>query len=151
MDRSKREFYIAGRTFHTPTFKTATGRAAFHVVPMPPLKGAGAGELRLMTIRSEGQFNTVVYEEEDVYRGQERRDVILMHASDRARLGLELDQLVTVRSVTGVLNNILVRDAAIHPGNAAMYYPEANVLVPRNTDPNSGTPAFKSVRVTIAT
>ena len=33
-----------------------------------------------MTVRSEGQFNTVVYEEEDIYRGQERRDVILMNA-----------------------------------------------------------------------
>ena len=31
-----------------------------------------------MTVRSEGQFNTVVYEEEDIYRAQERRDVILM-------------------------------------------------------------------------
>ena len=27
-------------------------------------------ELRLMTIRSEEQFNTVVYEEEDLYRGR---------------------------------------------------------------------------------
>ena len=32
-----------------------------------------------MTVRSEGQFNTVVYEEEDLYRGQDRRDVILMN------------------------------------------------------------------------
>ena len=32
-----------------------------------------------MTVRSEGQFNTVVYEEEDLYRGQTRRDVILLH------------------------------------------------------------------------
>jgi molybdopterin-dependent oxidoreductase alpha subunit len=151
VETTKKEFYIAGRTFHAPTFKTPTGRAAFHAVPIPPLKGEDAGALRLMTIRSEGQFNTVVYEEEDVYRGQERRDVILMHASDRARLGLALDQLVTVRSVTGVLHNIRVRDAAIHPGNAAMYYPEANVLVPRTIDPKSGTPAFKSVTVTIAT
>ena len=59
--------------------------------PPAPLKGA-PGEMRLMTIRSEGQFNTVVYEEEDIYRGQERRDVILMHPSDRERLGLRLDQ-----------------------------------------------------------
>ena len=29
-----------------------------------------------MTLRSEGQFNTVVYEDEDVYRGNERRDVV---------------------------------------------------------------------------
>ena len=32
------------------------------------------GRLRMMTIRSEGQFNTVVYEEQDIYRGQERRE-----------------------------------------------------------------------------
>jgi hypothetical protein len=30
-----------------------------------------------------------------------------------------------------------------------MYYPEANVLVPRHADPLSKTPAFKSVVVTI--
>ena len=40
-----------------------------------------------MTVRSEGQFNTVVYETEDFYRGQERRDVILLHPDDAARLG----------------------------------------------------------------
>ena len=45
-------------------------------------------QLRLMTVRSEGQFNTVVYEEEDIYRGQERRDVILMNPADIERLGL---------------------------------------------------------------
>jgi hypothetical protein len=28
-----------------------------------------------------------------------------------------------------------------------MYYPEANVLVPRAVDPESGTPAFKNVAV----
>ena len=30
-----------------------------------------------MTVRSEGQFNTVVYEDYDLYRGVDRRDVIL--------------------------------------------------------------------------
>ena len=33
----------------------------------------------------------------------------------------------------------------IRPGNLAMYYPEANALVPRRIDAASGTPAFKSV------
>jgi formylmethanofuran dehydrogenase subunit D len=32
-----------------------------------------------------------------------------------------------------------------------MYYPEANMLVPRRTDPQSKTPAFKGVVVTIET
>jgi anaerobic selenocysteine-containing dehydrogenase len=37
----------------------------------------------------------------------------------------------------------------VRPGNALMYYPEANTLVPRDVDPRSKTPAFKSVLVDI--
>jgi hypothetical protein len=37
----------------------------------------------------------------------------------------------------------------IRSGNAAMYYPEANILVDRRLDAESRTPAFKSVRVSI--
>jgi anaerobic selenocysteine-containing dehydrogenase len=102
-----------------------------------------------MTVRSEGQFNTVVYEEEDIYRGQERRDVILMHRADIDRLGLRIDERVTVRSPVGEMRGILVREFDIRPGNALMYYPEANVLVPAVTDPLSKTPAFKCVLITV--
>ena len=38
---------------------------------------------------------------------------------------------------------------AIRAGNAAMYYPESNILVPRDTDPHSGTPSFKAVTVSV--
>ena len=103
-----------------------------------------------MTIRSEGQFNTVVYEEEDIYRGQDRRDVILMNQADIDRLGLQIDQSVTITSEAGQMANILVRAIDIKSGNAAMYYPEANVLVPKSVDPASKTPAFKSVLVVVA-
>jgi anaerobic selenocysteine-containing dehydrogenase len=96
-----------------------------------------------MTLRSEGQFNTVVYEEEDVYRGNERRDVVMMNADDAARLGLRRDQRVRVENAVGMLE-VLVRTAPLPPGNLAMYYPEANVLIPRTIDPASGTPVFKS-------
>ena len=99
-----------------------------------------------MTVRSEGQFNTVVYEEEDIYRGQDRRDVILMNAADIERLGL------TSRPA-GDGAQRRRRDARtswcapfdIRAGNAVMYFPEANVLVPTTVDPQSKTPAFKSV------
>jgi anaerobic selenocysteine-containing dehydrogenase len=102
----------------------------------------------MMTIRSEGQFNTVVYEEEDLYRGTTRRDVIMMAAEDVARLGLREGDPVTVRSAAGSLD-VVVAEVNIRPGNTAMYYPEANVLVDRNIDPESLTPAFKSVAVTV--
>jgi molybdopterin-dependent oxidoreductase alpha subunit len=148
IDRTKREFHIAGRIFHEPRFPTPSGRAKF-TVSAPPPAADDNGHLRLMTVRSEGQFNTVVYEEEDIYRGQERRDVILMHAYDIARLGLKVDQRVTVRSAAGAMPGILVRPFDIRPGNALMYYPEANILVPTTTDPLSKTPAFKNVAIVV--
>ena len=151
IDQTKEEFQIGGRTFHAPKFATPSGRANIHVHELPELTGQD-GELRLMTVRSEGQFNTVVYEEYDYYRGQERRDVILLHPDDVSRLGLKAEQRVTVRSATGAMPNILVRPFPdIRAGNALMYYPEANVLVPRSLDPQSKTPAFKSVLVTLET
>ena len=148
IDQTRQEFQIAGRTFHEPNFPTPSGKARFHAVEIPP-RAASAGELTLMTLRSEGQFNTVVYEEEDLYRGQERRDVILMNAGDMERLGLRADQPVVVRSAIGELR-VLARPLDIRAGNAAMYYPEANVLVPRDADPESRTPAFKAAPVTVA-
>lgn len=150
IDQSKQEFQIGGRTFHQPEFSTDDGRAVLHVHALPPLKGTGDGELRLMTVRSEGQFNTVVYEEHDLYRNQDRRDVILVHPDDLQHLELEHNELVTVRSETGCLRNILARGyRSIRPGNALMYYPEANELVARRADPDSKTPAFKGVVVQI--
>jgi molybdopterin-dependent oxidoreductase alpha subunit len=148
VDQTRREFHVDGRILHTPRFATPSGKAQFKAHPLPPLRGS-PGQLRLMTVRSEGQFNTVVYEEEDVYRGQDRRNVILMNRQDVVRLGLRVDQRVTVRSEAGSLSGILVRVHDIRAGNALMYFPEANVLVPAVTDPASKTPAFKAVLVTV--
>ncbi|MGI8980490.1 MAG: FdhF/YdeP family oxidoreductase [Pirellulaceae bacterium] len=150
IDKTKQEFAIDGRIFHEPKFPTADGKAVMHTHELPELAGS-ENQLRLMTVRSEGQFNTVVYENEDIYRGQDRRDVILLHPDDMLRLGFSEDQRVTVRSETGSMPNILARSYPdIRAGNALMYYPEANVLVPRHADPQSKTPAFKSILVTIS-
>jgi molybdopterin-dependent oxidoreductase alpha subunit len=149
ISQTKEEFQIDGRTFHQPKFPTETGRASLHVHRLPDLQG-GDRELRLMTVRSEGQFNTVVYEDEDLYRGQERRDVILMNPADLDRFGLLHDQRVSVVSETGRMDHVLARSfAEIREGNALMYYPEANILVSRGTDAQSKTPAFKGVVIWI--
>ena len=102
-----------------------------------------------MTLRSEGQFNTVVYEEEDLYRGNTRRDVVMMSAADGERLGLVEDQSVSVETSAGRMR-VVVAFADIPPGNLAMYYPEANQIVPRRVDRASGTPAFKSIAARIS-
>ena len=143
IDRTKDEFQIQGRTFHEPHFNTPSGKLRVSAPPLPEVPG-GDGQFRLMTLRSEGQFNTVVYEEEDLYRGTRRRDVVMMNAGDAIRLALNEDDPVSVETETGRMT-VVVSTIDIPPGNLAMYYPEANVLVPRRIDPDSGTPAFKSV------
>lgn len=148
--KSKKEFLIPDRIHHRPVFPTQSGRATFQAHKIPALPELGPRELRLMTVRSEGQFNTVVYEVEDVYRGQERRDVILMNQADITRMGLTRDQTVTIENATGSLYNILVREFDIKEGCALMYCPEANVLIPRTADPRSKTPAYKSIVVTVS-
>ncbi len=145
IDETKREFAIEGRVLHEPRFATSDRKARFQITPLPdvPVK---PGELRLMTLRSEGQFNTVVYEEEDLYRGNKRRDVVMMSLEDAVQMKLKEGSRVVVESQTGRMEaSVAIVD--IRPGNLAMYYPEANALVPRRIDPRSKTPAFKSVAV----
>ncbi|MDA1025068.1 MAG: FdhF/YdeP family oxidoreductase [Planctomycetota bacterium] len=147
IDETSREFTIDGRIFHEPSFPTESGRASFQPVSIPRVD-RHEDELVLMTVRSEGQFNTVVYEEEDLYRGQDRRDVVLLHRDDMAARGIEPDQLVEVTSEIDSMR-VVARPYDIARGCACMYYPEANRLVPRAIDRSSRTPAFKSIPVLV--
>jgi anaerobic selenocysteine-containing dehydrogenase len=147
IDNTKKEFSIPGRMLDRPAFPTADGKAALAVHDLPP---APAG-LTLMTIRSEGQFNTVVYEEEDLYRNQTRRDIVLIHPDDVRTYGLTDGGRCRIASTAGEMRGQIVSAFdQIRPGCVAMYYPESNVLVPKAADPLSRTPAYKSVAVTIA-
>jgi molybdopterin-dependent oxidoreductase alpha subunit len=146
IDRTKKEFSIPGRALDTPTFPTADGKAHLAVHDLP----AAPDGLVLMTIRSEGQFNTVVYEEEDLYRNQTRRDIVLIHPDDIRRFGLTAGGRCRIASTTGEMRGQIVSAFdQIRPGCVAMYYPESNVLVPKAADPLSRTPAYKSIAVTL--
>ena len=150
LDETREEFQIEGRTYHTPRFATEDGRARLHVHELPALMTTGPTEFRLMTIRSEGQFNTVVYEDYDAYRGAPSRDVVLIHPDDLTSLGAIGGQRVTVEGPAGRLPNYqLFSFDRIKAGNVAMYFPEANVLLGRGVDKKSRTPAFKGALVSI--
>ena len=146
---TKDEFHIPGRILHTPTFPTESGKAKFIYHSIPNLIPLKKDELQLLSVRSEGQFNTVVYEDEDLYRGQDRRNVVLMNKNDMDRLGFIKDDRVIVKSKTGVLDNILARPFDIKKGAVLMYYPEVNSLIGQSVDPLSRTPGFKSTIVNI--
>lgn len=139
---------------------TATGKATF-VTPdglkedldMP---GVGHNCLRLMTLRSNDQFNTTVYGYDDRFRGiKNTRKVVLMNRSDIDRMGLKVGQAVTLRTVAhdGVdrhLSGMLVVAYNIPLGCIGGYYPECNVLLPIwHYAIGSKTPAAKGIPVTV--
>jgi molybdopterin-dependent oxidoreductase alpha subunit len=151
LDETKEEFHIEGRTLHEPLFKTADGKATMKVVPIPTFEGRSSGkkQFRLMSVRSEGQFNSIVYEEQDAWRGQQERWVVLMNPEDMRSLGLRENDFVSLKSATGIMRHVKVRSFTIRRGNVLGYYPETNVLISTATDKRSLTPSFKNTLIEI--
>ena len=146
LDQGK-EFTIPGRIKHVPEFNTENNKANLAVIKAIDPR-AEAGWFNLLTFRSEGQFNTIIYEEEDLYRGVEQRNVIFMNPKDIKAKALKEGHPVWVVSEVGKMRVELV-SGPIRRGNVAMYYPEANAIVPGRVDPQSRTPVFKKVSVRV--
>lgn len=152
IDVAKKEFFIRNRIKHTPEFNMPDNRAVFIVNPHDhPEERKAQHAFTLMSIRSEGQFNSIIYEESDSYRDTKHRHSVLMNEDDIAALGLKEKDKVTLRSDTGEMRNLDVVAFDLPRGNIAAYYPEANVLVGQTVDQRSRTPAFKSVPVSVET
>jgi len=148
IDASKREFHVGGRLKHRPEFATASGRARLHVHPLPETRQQGF-PFALTSVRSEGQFNSIVYEEQDSYRGVPSRWSVLMSRADMTALGIDEGMRVHLESPHGRMDNVIALPFALPPGNAMAYYPEANALTGTAVDPASRTPAFKNTPVRI--
>ena len=148
IDVAKREFHIANRLIHSPVFNTPNGKAQFRVCALPSPARRDRG-FALSTIRSEGQFNSIIYEEKDSYRGTQTRWSVLMNAADMDRLGVQTGGLVTLRSDRGEMKNLRVYAFDVPAGDVFAYYPEANVLTGTEIDPRSRTPSFKHTRVDV--
>jgi anaerobic selenocysteine-containing dehydrogenase len=103
----------------------------------------------LASIRSEGQFNSIIYEETDSYRYNADRWSVLVSPEDLQRLGLLAGQRVDIHSADGEMRGLKVHPFDLPPGNLMAYYPEANVLTDRSRDPRSQTPRFKSIPVAL--
>ena len=146
---AKREFHIRGRLLHTPHFNTASGKAQFQVNPLPPV--SSDRPFTLATLRSEGQFNSIIYEEKDSYRGTPHRWVAMMNAADITRFGKSEGDTVDLVSDAGRMEGVELYAFDVPEGNLLTYYPEANVLTGIEVDPRSKTPAFKGVKVSVET
>ena len=94
IDATNTEFQVAGRVFSAPQFFTPNGRAQLIQTPLSELKfhvpnhfggmteGGRGFVLNLMTVRSHGQHNTVVYKAADWYRVMPHRQTLLISFED---------------------------------------------------------------------
>ncbi|MBP0493678.1 FdhF/YdeP family oxidoreductase [Pararoseomonas indoligenes] len=151
----QRDMPVKRREWRTDTKRAnfVTPKALDEDKDMPDV---GHDALRLMTLRSNDQFNTTVYGYDDRFRGiKNTRKVVLMNRSDIDRLGLKVGQAVTLRTVAndGVdrsLSGMLVVAYNIPIGCIGGYYPECNVLLPIwHYAAGSKTPAAKGIPVTV--
>jgi molybdopterin-dependent oxidoreductase alpha subunit len=149
IDVAKREFHVRGRLLHTADFNTDDGKANFVVSDGAAPEHVSEPQFTLMSIRSEGQFNSIVYEEKDTYRGVTSRWTVLMNQQDALQMKVNEGEFVDITSEQGCMAKVAVKVANIPRQCAAVYYPEANVLTSRKMDPRSYTPAFKSIAVEI--
>jgi anaerobic selenocysteine-containing dehydrogenase len=105
----------------------------------------------LTTVRSHDQYNTTIYGMSDRYRGVHgRRDVVFMNPQDMQERGLETGDAIRVLGMYRSLHDFVAVSYAVALGSCAAYYPEANGLIALESfDPQSFTPAYKSVPVQI--
>ena len=138
-------------------WNTQSGKAQF-TVPDAINASFDTGEdqdvLRLVTLRSNDQFNTTVYGYDDRFRGiHGTRDVLLLNPADMKRYGIENGQEVGLETVAedGVyrsLGGLRAVPYNIPEGSCGGYYPECNVLIPIYQHAlGSKVPAAKSVPV----
>lgn len=150
--------FYRGNPARERIWKTDSGKA---VITTPPqLNSLGftdkPGRYRLLTMRSNDQFNTTIYGYSDRFRGIEgTRDVVLINPEDIDDAGLadgDIVRLVTdfEDGVSRDLGGLKLVAYKLPRGTIASYYPECNVLVPiTHHDQLSKTPASKSIPVRV--
>jgi predicted molibdopterin-dependent oxidoreductase YjgC len=122
-------------------FPLPSGRARLELSDVPE-RVLGERELWLATRRGK-QFNSIVQADLDGLTGA-RRDHVLMHPVDIERLGLSPDGRVRLRNEHGTFDG-RVFVANVTPGNAQMFWPEANVLLASGKlDPAGQVPDYNA-------
>ena len=139
-------------------WETKSGKAEFNIPRA--LNGAGFndidGRFRLVTVRSNDQYNTTVYGYDDRFRGiKGTRMVAMMNRGDMTANDLADGDTIALESdardqVERVVEGLRVVPYDIPAGCIAGYYPELNPLIPiEHHALDSHVPAAKSVPVRI--
>ena len=150
--------FYRGNKARERIWQTESGKAAFTAPKTLTATGFedAPGRYRLMTMRSNDQFNTTIYGFSDRLRGIEgTRQVLLMSPREIERAGLHAGQMVTLvgdadDGVHREAGPLKVTPFALPDGCLGAYYPEMNPLIAlAHHDEQSKTPAAKSVPVRI--
>ena len=136
---------------------TPSGKAEFVVPSTLDASGLGDGELlRLVTLRSNDQFNTTIYGYRDRFRGIEgTRRVVLVGEEDMRRLDLREGELVALEAEYGdgiarAVGGLRVTRYDLPAGCVVGYYPECNPLLASHHHAiDAHVPAGKSIPVRI--
>lgn len=139
-------------------WKTPTGKANFTTPQsLTNRMEENDGVFQLMTLRSNGQFNTTIYRNEDRLRGiYGGRMVVLMNPADMAQLNVIAGEEVTLSSAAGdqvrrEMHGFKVVPYNIPKGCIGAYYPECNALMPLwHYAEEAKVPAAKSVPVYVS-
>ncbi|KQR69523.1 formate dehydrogenase [Rhizobium sp. Leaf341] len=139
-------------------WKTESGKAEFKLPKSLSASFApdGPDVLRLMTLRSNDQFNTTVYGYDDRFRGVDgTRMVLFLNKKEMAKIGARAGEKIALETVAddGVarrIDGLQIVPYDIPDGCCGAYYPECNVLIPLwQHAERSKVPAAKSVPVRI--
>ena len=150
--------FYKGNKARERIWETKTGKAGFTTPKMINATGFkdAPGRYRLITMRSNDQFNTTIYGFSDRLRGIEgTRQVLLINPAEIERAGLKDGQMVSLVSdaedgVHREVGPLKVIPFKLPDGCIGSYYPEMNPLIPlAHHDQESKTPASKAVPVRI--
>jgi anaerobic selenocysteine-containing dehydrogenase len=141
-------------------WQTKSGKAEFMVPESlgedPDMMEREPGALRLMTLRSDSQFNTTIYSLDDRFRGiKGSRMVILMNRADMDSHSLKEGDRVTLQTIAddGIerrVEGLRIVPYDVPQGCIAGYYPECNPLLPLwHYAKESKVPGAKSIPVRI--
>jgi molybdopterin-dependent oxidoreductase alpha subunit len=147
-----------GNPAHERIWKTDSGKAEFSLPKKLSAFGFEDrhGRYRLLTMRSNDQFNTTIYGFDDRLRGLEgNRHILLIHPDDMEKAGLVKGQQVSLigdadDGIARRVDGLTVTPYNMPSGCIGGYYPEMNPLIPlSHHDELTLTPASKSVPVRI--
>lgn len=151
--------FYRGNPARERVWKTESGKAQFTVPADLDSTGLTdrAGVYRLMTLRSNDQFNTTIYGKSDRLRGIEGdRMLVMMSPEDIEAEGLHPGQRIGLASaadddIPRRVDGLRIIPYELPRGCIAGYFPELNPLSPLSRhDLASKTPAAKGIPVRLA-